>query len=231
MPHSQWVGLRGKGVRRKDSPRTVWTNRLPNGRDSVSSPNSTLLSQNFSVGKGSLEPCRVRECFPWTLDVGRTLYRFPLARDVGGKLTWYYHRHSAGSRGQMSPAGLPSMARLGVRKCQGSVAFFCWVGKNLKCPDANLLFKSWGPKPAQLLLITFSEFFCCLLCYFQGWCCAQQTAGRYVSMPSCLNGKFLKYPFLFLKLRCILFSPIYQWEKQVEKHVLFLQGHEVSKWQ
>lgn len=53
----------------------LWTKGLPNGNtycDSVLSTNSTLLSQYFSVGKGSLRPCGGGESFPWTL-VGRAL--------------------------------------------------------------------------------------------------------------------------------------------------------------
>lgn len=46
--------------------------------DLIPSANSTFLSQDFSVGKGSLRPCRIGVYFFWTLILGRAPDRYTL---------------------------------------------------------------------------------------------------------------------------------------------------------
>lgn len=51
---------------------------------------------------------------------------------------------------------LPSIARLGVRKCWVLVAF-CWAGYIKMCAPA-LFLQAWGLKPVCSLLATFQSF-------------------------------------------------------------------------
>lgn len=176
----------------------MWTKRLPDGTyrcNPISPANCTLLSQISQWERGASGSAAEKNALLEHL-LSSELLVDPIAGYGCVEFFWYCCKHSVKYRGGVNLLRLPSTTSLGVRKCQGLAAFFCWVGARLKC----LFFLSWDPKPVQLFLTTFSEFsFCCCLCYFQCLCCSLQKAKRYRSTPSCLNEKSLKYAFLFLK--------------------------------